>query len=913
MNFDFLSDYSVNENAAVLKAELEWINALSVNENRVYDGVLNKARDYLKECIKKDGALTEKSVREAEKLILPLSERCKKDVIMCVSHAHIDMNWVWGYDETVAVTLATYRTMLDLLAEYHDFIFTHSQASTIKIVEEFAPEMLEEIKKYVKAGRWEIIASTWVENDKNLTQTESMARHIMYTEKYLTRLFGFARDYYTIDFEPDTFGHCADLPEILARNGIKYYYHGRGANDEILRNWVAPSGRGVVLFREPLWYSGEIEFDKFAVYAELMHRYGLNRFMHLYGVGDHGGGATRRDLERIKKLNAAPCMPRFEFSKMHDFFDYVEKHKDKFKTFSGELNPVFRGCYTSQSRIKRANALSERKLIDSERFISIAGEATGENFELDEKAWINQLFNQFHDILPGSCVISSREHALALSQETSLLCGIAATRALKKLASGVKCDDSGENGISEAYGAGVGFYTEKGIFAAERGSGNRRAYLLVNACDQKRFEPVELQLWDYEGDARSIRVKNARGEVILSEVGEKKGYQGYWYTPVVALCEIPPLGYTVVYVGDDGERKPQIVPEANPRLQPLKKFVLDNGIIRAEFSEVDGSIISLIDLRTQKEMISAPSASIVKVVEDGKYGMTSWTAGTIIKREKSGYVKIDETAYKNSGLLQKFAYRSIIGTSDVCCEVILRAESDTLEYNLTVNYKEFGSPEKGEVSGLKAEFYPAADRFLKETQLSCEEFDCSYGETCFMRFVSAEKGDSALTFTFAGKHGATVDTNGRLDVSLIRASFDPDPFPENYVHEIKFFITVGKFDVSVAKTTADRLTSNVAVLSVPRNTRGVLPSESSMFGSSGKSVISSVNYGKNKIILHVYNPLSETDLLKIDFKKYIKSAAITDLFGNPAAEKTTINGKSATFEVPCRSYVAIEAEFAAEL
>lgn len=911
MNFDFLSDYAVGENAAILKAELEWINALSANENGAYDEILKKASDYLKTCLENDGALTKKSVSEAEKIILSLSKRCKTDVIMCVSHAHIDMNWVWGYDETVAVTLATYRTMLDLLAEYPDFIFTHSQASTIKIVEEYAPEMLEEIKKYVKAGRWEIIASTWVENDKNLTQTESMARHIAYTEEYLTRLFGFDRDYYTIDFEPDTFGHCADLPEILARNGIKYYYHGRGANGEILRNWVAPSGLGVVLFREPLWYSGEIEFDKFTVYAELMHRYGLNKFMHLYGVGDHGGGATRKDLERIKKLNAAPCMPRFEFAKMHDFFDYVEKHKDKFETYKGELNPVFRGCYTSQSRIKTANALNERKLLDCERFISIANESAGENFGLDEKAWINHLFNQFHDILPGSCVISSREHALALSQETSVLCGISATRALQKLASGIKRADTGENGISEAYGAGVGFYAEKGIFAAERGSGNRRAYLLVNPSDVTRIEPVELQLWDYEGDVRSIRVKNARGEIVLSEVYDKKGYQGYWYTPVVALCEIPPRGYTTVYVDDEGERKPKIVAEANPRLQPLKKYVLNNGIVCAEFSETDGSLISFIDLRNGKELISAPSAGIVKVVEDGKYGMTAWTAGTIIKREKPIFVKIDETAYKNCGLLQKFAYRSIIGTSEVRCEVTLGAESDTIEYNLTVTYKEIGSPENGEVPGLKVEFYPIADKFFKETQLSCGEFDSSCGETCFMRFVSAVKGDSSSTFTFEGKHGATLSSDGRLDISLVRATFDPDPFPENYVHSVKFFITAGKFDASVAKTNADRLTSSVAVLSVPQNTRGVFPNESSMFACRGKSVISSVNCGKNKIVLHVYNPFGETDFFETDFKKNIKNAAITDLFGNVISE-ATINGKSAAFEVPKHSYVALEAEFAAE-
>ena len=36
--------------------------------------------------------------------------------MICVAHAHIDMNWMWRWDETVAITLDTFRTMLDLIA-----------------------------------------------------------------------------------------------------------------------------------------------------------------------------------------------------------------------------------------------------------------------------------------------------------------------------------------------------------------------------------------------------------------------------------------------------------------------------------------------------------------------------------------------------------------------------------------------------------------------------------------------------------------------------------------------------------------------------------------------------------------------------------------------------------------------------
>jgi len=909
MNFDYLNGYITNERASILKAELDWINALSKNESGVYDEYLEKAKKLLDERIASDGALTVSACDNAEKIIMPLSKRCKQDTIMCVSHAHIDMNWVWGYNETVAVTLATYRTMLDLLEEYDDFIFTHSQASTIKIVEDYAPEMLEEIKKYVRAGRWEIIASTWVENDKNLTATESMLRHILYTERYLSDIFGFGKDYYTIDFEPDTFGHPADLPEILAGNGVKYYYHGRGAKDEVLRNWVAPSGKSVVLFREPLWYSGEIEYDKFTLYADLMHKYGMNKFMHLYGVGDHGGGATRRDIERIKRLNAAPCMPRFEFSKMHDFFDYAEKFKDKFQTYRGELNPVFRGCYTSQSRIKFADANDERRLLDSERFIALAATMVGFDGQLDKKAWINHLFNQFHDILPGSCVIESREHAMGLSQETQTLCGVIATCALREIARNIKNDDCGK-GISEAYGAGVGFYAPNGIYSAERGSGNKRAYMLVNASDTPRNEPVELQLWDYEGDTECICVRNVYGEIIPSETLEKKGYQGYWYTPVVALCSVPACGYTVVYLSDDGERKTRAIPELNPRKQPLEKYVLDNGIIRATFSEIDGSLQSLINLKTGKEMLSAPSAIFIKTVEDGKNGMTAWNTGTVYCKEKMHSVRIDEKAYNNDGLIKKFAYRSIIGVSEVYCTVTLPEKSDTLKYSFSINYKEIGETKNGDVPGIAVEFFPVADGFKRETQLSVAPLKTDGDEQCFMRFVSAVCDDDESTiFTFVGKHGARVN-GGKLSVSLIRSSCDPDPFPENYAQKIDFFITVGNAGSTYAKRNADKLLSPVAVVSVPKNGDGKLKNEGGLCKYNGKSVVSSVRGSENgKLVFGIYNPSGIADKSELVFEKTPKKAIVTDVRGVKTDDMILINGKGVEFNVPPYAYLTIETEF----
>lgn len=172
------------------------------------------------------------AVLAAEERLKSLSCVAKSLSVIYAAHAHIDMNWEWGAQETVTAVIDTFQTMLDLMDEYPDFTFSQSQASTYEIIEKHCPSMLERIRARVQEGRWEVTASTWVEPDKNMTGTESMARHILYTKRYLSRLLGVSAESLNIDFEPDTFGHSANIPEgFLSQGGVKYYYHAAGLTE----------------------------------------------------------------------------------------------------------------------------------------------------------------------------------------------------------------------------------------------------------------------------------------------------------------------------------------------------------------------------------------------------------------------------------------------------------------------------------------------------------------------------------------------------------------------------------------------------------------------------------------------------------------------------------------------------------
>ena len=160
--------------------------------------VIEEAADYVLSA-----PITKERVENAERILSPMAKEAKSYTLLFMAHAHIDMNWMWGMQETAVVATDTMRTMLDLMNEFPDFTFSQSQASVYRIVAETSPDMLEEIKSRVKEGRWEITASHWTEADKNLPDGESLTRQILCAKKYLGELFGLPQDYFCIDF------HCS--------------------------------------------------------------------------------------------------------------------------------------------------------------------------------------------------------------------------------------------------------------------------------------------------------------------------------------------------------------------------------------------------------------------------------------------------------------------------------------------------------------------------------------------------------------------------------------------------------------------------------------------------------------------------------------------------------------------------------
>lgn len=786
--------------------QLEYAAKLSAINQNQFQGLIEEVQNYLIEIYKKEGVLGREISYRAEELMEEIGKQAKRYKMICASHAHIDMNWQWRWDETVAITIDTFRTILNLMEEYPDFTFSQSQASVYKIIEQYNPEMLEEIKKRIKEGRWEVTASTWVEADKNMPNGESMARHILYTKRYLSRLLDLDPDDLNIDFEPDTFGHNHNVPEILTSGGVRYYYHCRGYDGHNLYRWQSPSGSSVLVYREPIWYNAQIKSDMTLYVPEFCHKYGLDNMLKVYGVGDHGGGPTRRDLERIIDMNNWPVFPEIRFGTFKEFYesveDSIEKTGKELPVVNKELNFIFTGCYTSQSRIKMANKTGENILNEAETFDSITAlkDLTSYSGQDYAGAWQNILFNQFHDIIPGSGVIDTREHAMGLFQETMAVANTRRKLALEAIAAEIDTSDligDEETKDTTSEGAGVGYGLDKyRISQTARGSGTKRIFHVFNSAPFSRTETAEITLWDWHGDIDRLRVKDSDGEEIRHQLMED-GYNTYWghkYLKILIKAELPAGGYNTYLIEEAEDIELDNSFPIDPRVEQIEEYELENKYLRVVFDSHSGVIKSLYDKKTDTEYIdSSRNGGLFRFIkEDDKKGMTSWIVGRYMNiTDLDRGVSINKI---NSGpIRQTIRIKTDFKKSSLSVNISLDKGSSSLDFEVECDWFE---------RGRKGEGIPQLNYYLP-LNYKCKnyKYDIPFGTieregmdrdvpaNSWALGVPEEKDKKAVMLSSDSKYGFRCKDNS-LALTLIRGSFDPDPYPEIGIHRFNFKVSL---------------------------------------------------------------------------------------------------------------------------
>lgn len=804
-----------------------------------------KAAAALEAALARDGVITNQAAEEAEKILLPLAAEAKSYQFLCVGHAHIDMNWMWGFQETVGVTIDTFRTMLQIMEEYPGFIFSQSQASVYRILEDYAPELLEQVRSRVEQGRWELTASSWVETDKNMPSGESLSRHILYTKNYLSGLFGVNPASLDIDFSPDTFGHSENIPEIDANGGVKYYYHCRGrVGDPILCRWRSPSGAELILYTEPFWYNGEIAPDTAETAPELARQTGSRTLLKVYGVGDHGGGPTRRDLDRMLEMDGWPVYPRFRCATLREYFQSVEARRESLPLILGEQNFLCDGCYTSQTRIKAGNRRSERLLGEAELFAVQAQAKTGAEYsgKIFADAWKKVLFNHFHDIIPGSGVTETREYASALHQEAGAAADARLKEAFSRLTGAMDTSSlipAQDLSFTRGEGGGAG----SGSFS--QAAGKTRIFHLFQPLPWQREETAEFTIWDYEGCQDRLGIRTAEGQWVPSQIVEKGKYWEHTFTRLLAQVKVPACG-SAVYLAGEQPVKAGVSFFNDMRVQSPDTFVLENRLVRAEFSPEDGALVSLVEKASGREMIpQGKRAGFLLAMEADWKEVTGWEGGmsawfTGRQKAVSPVANVELRMLPGGQARSRMAFSaSLGGASALRGEVYLDEGSRAIRYQVSCDWREYG----GKGQGVPALLFTLPEavsggQYLYDVPFGFVEREGREMDLPANRFVLAgEKGPDVLLLTSSSKYGYRCGS-GRMSVTLIRGSYDPDPTPEVGMHrfELALLPAPGGQPRAVYSRMVQELEMPIRVVS-GRPHGGCLPAEGMFLEMGGSPAI----------------------------------------------------------------------------
>lgn len=331
----------------------------------------------------------------------------KEIYLLC--NAHLDPVWMWQTGEGMAEAISTFRVAAGFCEEYDGFIFNHNESLLYEWVEEHEPELFERIKKLVKAGKWHIMGGWYIQPDCVMLSGEDFLRQIETGNKYFVEKFGVRT---TTAVNVDPFGHTRGLVQILKKCGYDSYLFMRPNNFVPEQNfiWKGYDGSEIIGHNflggyNTLKGKAADKIDDIAQKADEE-----SKSLVLWGIGDHGGGPSRADLEKIAEYIKSHPEYSIKHSFCEEYFSKVDP--SKLRTLPESIVHCMVGCYTSMVRIKQAHRKLESELSLCEKMLAVSGvEYDEKRLEEAEKAL---LFNEFHDILPGSCIKKAEEDALRL-------------------------------------------------------------------------------------------------------------------------------------------------------------------------------------------------------------------------------------------------------------------------------------------------------------------------------------------------------------------------------------------------------------------------------------------------------------------------------------------------------------------
>ncbi|BCX12595.1 MAG: alpha-mannosidase [Thermosynechococcus sp.] len=715
----------------------------------------------LKEILESQGQrpILDPLLAEIHDSMLAIATPLREFTIHLCGHAHLDLAWLWPIAETWQVAQSTFQSVLGLKKRYPELTFSHSTPALYAHLQTHAPELFGQIQAAVAAGWWDVAAGLWVEPELNLINAESIARQILYGQQYVQRVFG---DISPIAWLPDTFGFPERLPSFLAQGGIRYFVTQKLRWNDTSRFphgwfvWRDVAGAQInALMSAPI---GEgIDPVKMATYAQQWwQQTGSRRSLWLPGVGDHGGGPTAEMLERVRRWqHLGGIGPQWQWTTLRQYLEQLSQETPPTTQWQGELYLEFhRGCYTSHGDQKAAHDRAQRQLQEAERWCALAAMTTAFSYPREElkTCWQQLLFNQFHDILPGSSIPEVYAEVNLTWQQL-----LTTTETLLKAA-------------QTALWASIDYGTPPVAGAIP--------VVIFNSGVGDRAGVVHIDLAQLPPAIPSWRVYCPRGDYDLpAQLNTPQGCLTFC-TP-----EVPGIGYTLLWLC------PRSRPDPLPT--PPLGYVLENNYLHVEIDPATGEITNLYDKLNHRPCLGDRGNQLQFFRDQGQY-WDAWNIDPNYGQHRLAGAILESIAWVTwHQLEQRLRVRWRFQSSWIQQEYVLQYQTPWLRIDTIIDWQE-------EHILLKAAF-PLA---ISAEQITCETpggvtvrptlpnphlspHEQAKWEVPFLTWVDLSTPEYGVSLFSDGKHGLDAQAN-QLRLTLLRSPTWPDPTSDRGQHRFSY-------------------------------------------------------------------------------------------------------------------------------
>ena len=517
-----------------------------------------------------------------------------KNTLWIIPHSHWEGAVFKTREEYLQMGLPNILTALQLLQKYPEYRFVLDQVAYVKPFLERYPEQEPAFRKFVADGRLQLVLGMDVMPDVNMPGGETCVRQILYGKSYYREKLGVD---VTVGWLVDTFGHHAQMPQILKLAGYKSFWFSRGVprpNFPAEFVWEGIDGSRIPAFWLPysygLFYGAPHDAPNFKNFVSQRfdmltpNSHGLDRAA---AAGADVSTPEETLVPMVQQYNQQPDAPlALRLAVPTDFEAAVAPRPDKL-VFKGEFNPIFQGTYSSRIELKHWMRLMEQRLTLTEKLGCISGWLgnlgdTGTPWS----AWEPVLFSETHDCASG--VMTNHVYEDTLS-----------SYAFSKRLSDEMIESRWNHIASRIDTRG------KGI-----------PVVVFNSLGWQRDDVAEMTAGFTEAGVTGISLTDDSGKEVPLQIQEQLRYPdgGIKQVSIAFVARnVPAMGYTTYRLLPEATRTPQAAPSL-----PAPD-TLENDFYRATFDVENGEMKRLVTKADNWEVFSGPANIVDRQKDPGDF------------------------------------------------------------------------------------------------------------------------------------------------------------------------------------------------------------------------------------------------------------------------------------------------------